>query len=137
MMHSFVLEVDGVRVATLLEVTGLSTETDVIEVKQQGADGTFVVKKLPGRPKASELTITRGLSEDRTFEQWMADVAHGGAAPRRDVSITVVDYEGQPEVRFVLAGAWPRRLEYDNFRADATESPVERLILVHEGLERA
>ena len=63
--------------------------------------------------------------------------AHGGAAPRRDVYITVVDYEGQPEVRFVLAGAWPRRLEYDNFRADATESPVERLVLVHEGLERA
>lgn len=135
--HAFALEVDGVRVATLTEVEGLSIESDVVEVKQTGADGRIVVRRLPGGPKAGEVTVSRGLSDDRTFEQWMSRVSLGGNAPGRDAVVVVVDHEGGAMATFTLAKAWPRRLEYDNLRSDATEPPVERLVLVHEGLTRA
>ena len=56
--HSFGLEVDGVVIKQISEVSGLKMEQDVIELKQNTSDGKYVIKKLPGRPKAGELTLT-------------------------------------------------------------------------------
>ena len=50
-------------------------EQDVIELKQNGPDGKYVIKKLPGRPKAGEVTLTRGLTGDNSFEKWVKDAA--------------------------------------------------------------
>ena len=30
-----------------------------------------MIKKLPGRPKAGEVTLTRGLTADTSFEDWV------------------------------------------------------------------
>src|SRR5215218_3381725 len=85
--HSFGLEFDGVTIKSITEVSGLKMEQDVIELKENSADGIYAIKKLPGRWKAGECTLTRGLSEDNSFEKWikdaqfgkMADVRKGGA----------------------------------------------------------
>ena len=58
--HSFGLEIDGVQIKPITEVSGLKMEQDVIELKQNGPDGKYVIKKLPGRRKAGEVTLTRG-----------------------------------------------------------------------------
>ena len=63
--HSFGLEVDGIVIKQITEVSGLKMEQDVIELKQNTADGKYVIKKLPGRPKAGEVTLTRGLTGDK------------------------------------------------------------------------
>lgn len=134
--HSFGLELDGVRVSMLTEVTGLTTERDVIELREGGADGNQVVRKLPGRPKSGEVTLVRGLTAEPTFEQWMDDVTADAAAARRNVAVLVLDRTGQRVATFTLTRAWPRRLEYAGLRAGATEPVTERLTLVHEGIER-
>jgi len=64
--HSFGLEMDGVMIKQISEVTGLKMEQDVIELKQNTADGKYMIKKLPGRPKAGEVTLTRGLTADNS-----------------------------------------------------------------------
>ena len=66
--HSFGLEFDGVQIKSITEISGLKMEMDVIELKENGADGKYVIKKLPGRWKAPEITLTRGLSEDNSFD---------------------------------------------------------------------
>ena len=71
--HSFGLEFDGVTIKSITEVTGLKMEQDVIELKQNGPDGKYVIKKLPGRWKAAEITLTRGLTADQSFEKWIKD----------------------------------------------------------------
>ena len=71
--HSFGLELDGVRVSMLTEVTGLGWERDVIEVRQ-GGDPDAPTRRLPGRLKPGEVTVTRGLSTDVAFE-----IPHPGA----------------------------------------------------------
>jgi len=134
--HHFGLEVDGVRVAMLTEVTGLATERDVIELRENGADGRAVVRKLPGDLEVGEVVVSRLLSADRTFEQWMDDVALDAAGARRNAAVVVFDRQGQPVATFTLAHAWPRRLEYTGLRADASELLTERLVLVHEGIDR-
>src|SRR5919109_3703259 len=101
--HSFGLEVDGVQIKQISEVTGLKMEQDVIELKQNTADGKYVIKKLPGRPKAGEITLTRGLTGDNSFEKWVKDSRFGKMGDaRKGGAIIVYDYEGFPLKRYRL-----------------------------------
>ncbi|WP_157769059.1 hypothetical protein [Pseudarthrobacter sulfonivorans] len=52
--------IDGIEVPRMVEVSGLKTTDEKIELKQQTKDGKYVARQLIGRPKAGELTITRG-----------------------------------------------------------------------------
>jgi len=132
--HSFGLEVDGVRVAMLTEVSGLGWERDVIEVRE-GGDPDATPRRLPGRMKPGEVTLSRGLTTDLTFEQWMRDPVPVGQ-PRRSVSIALFDAEGRAVARYHLEHAWPSKLAVTGLRSGGTEIALESLTLVHEGLER-
>ena len=93
--HSFGLEFDGVQIKSITEISGLKMEQDVIELKENGPDGKYVIKKLPGRWKAPEVTLTRGLSEDNSFDKWIKDSQFGKMADvRKGGAIIVYDYEG-------------------------------------------
>jgi phage tail-like protein len=132
--HSFGLEVDGVRVTMLTEVSGLAMERDVIEVREGAADGSSVTRLMPGRRKAGEVTLTRGLTSDRTFEHWVRDASLGAGAGA--VSIVVFDHEGQAVVTYALTRAWPRRLAIGGLKAGANEPLTEQLVLVYQSFER-
>ena len=128
------LELDGVRVSVFTEVTGLGWERDVIEVRE-GGDPDATTRRLPGRMKPGEVTLTRGLTTDLTFEQWMRDPVPVGQ-PRRSVSLAVFDTEGRAVARYHLENAWPSKLAVTGLRSGGTEIALESLTLVHEGLER-
>lgn len=49
--HSFGLEFDSVLIKQITEVSGLKMEQDVIELKQNTADGKYAIKKLPAVPR--------------------------------------------------------------------------------------
>jgi phage tail-like protein len=134
--HSFGIEIDGVVIKQIQEVTGLKMEQDVIELKQNTADGKYVIKKLPGRFKAGEVTLTRGLTEDNSFEKWiqasrfgkMGDARKGGA-------IIFYDFEGTAFKRVKLQNAWAKSLEYGTLKAGDTSVLTEKLVVTYEGLE--
>ena len=134
--HSFGLEVDGVQIKQISEVTGLKMEQDVIELKQNTPDGKYVVKKLPGRPKAGEVTLTRGLTADNSFEKWVKD-AHFGkmGQARKGGAIIVYDYEGVPIKRYKLTNAWPKSLEIGSLKAGDTSVLTEKLVVTYEQME--
>ena len=136
--HSFGLEVDGIVIKQISEVSGLKMEQDVIELKQNTADGKYVIKKLPGRPKAGEVTLTRGLTGDSSFEKWVKD-AHFGkmATARKGGAIIVYDYEGAALKRYKLTNAWPKSLEISTLKAGDTGVVTEKLVLTYELLEPA
>ncbi len=134
--HSFGLEIDGVVIKQISEVSGLKLEQDVIELKQNTADGKYVIKKLPGRFKAGEVTLTRGLTGDNSFEKWVKDSRFGkmGAA-RKGGAIIVYDYEGQAMKRYKLTNAWPKSLEIGSLKAGDTSVLTEKLVVTYENLE--
>ncbi|QFZ22283.1 phage tail protein [Saccharothrix syringae] len=134
--HSFGLEVDGVAIKQISEVSGLKMEQDVIELKQNTSDGKYVIKKLPGRPKAGEVTLTRGLTADNSFEKWVKD-AHFGkmGSARKGGAIIVYDYEGQPIKRYKLTNAWPKSLEIGSLKAGDTSVLTEKLVVTYEMME--
>lgn len=135
--HSFGLEFDGVVIKQITEVSGLKIEQDVIELKENSAtDGKYTVKKLAGRPKAGEITVTRGLTDDSSFEDWikkshfgkMTDARKGGA-------ILVFDFEGTELKRYEMLNAWPKSLEVSTLKAGDTSVLTEKLTITHEGLK--
>ncbi|ATW51861.1 phage tail protein [Streptomyces xantholiticus] len=136
--HSFGLEIDGVVIKQINEVTGLKMEQDVIELKQNTADGKYVIKKLPGRPKAGEVTLTRGLTADNNFEKWIKDARFGkmGTA-RKGGAIIVFDYEGQAIKRYTLVNAWPKSLEISSLKAGDTSVLTEKLVITYEQMDVA
>ena len=70
-------------------------EQDVIELKQNSPDGKYIIKKLPGRSKAGEVTLTRGADRDKSFEKWVKDSQFGKMGDvRKGGAIIVYDYEG-------------------------------------------
>ena len=134
--HSFGLEFDGVVIKQISEVSGLKFEQDVIELKQNTNDGKYVIKKLPGRFKAGEVTLTRGLTEDTSFEKWIDDSRFGkmGSA-RKGGAIIVYDFEGEPIKRYKLTNAWPKSLEIGSLKAGDTSFLTEKLVITCERLE--
>ena len=134
--HSFGLEFDGVAITSITEVSGLKMEQDVIELKQNGPDGKYVIKKLPGRWKAGECTLTRGLTEDTSFEKWVKDSQFGKMGDvRKGGAIIVFDYEGNPIKRYKFTNAWPKSLEIGSLKAGDTSVLTEKLVLTYERLE--
>lgn len=134
--HSFGLEVDGITIKQISEVTGLKMEQDVIELKQNTADGKYVVKKLPGRKKAGEVTFTRGLTGDNSFEKWVKDAQFGKMGNARKNGVVVVyDYEGHPIKRYKIMHAWPKSLEIGSLKAGDTSVLTEKLVVTYEEME--
>ncbi len=134
--HSFGIEIDGVVIKQIQEVSGLKLEQDVIELKQNTADGKYVIKKLPGRFKAGEITLTRGLTADNSFEKWVQDSRFGKmTAARKGGAVIVYDFEGSAIKRYKLKNAWPKSLEINTLKAGDTSVLTEKLVVTYEGLE--
>lgn len=134
--HSFGIEIDGVVIKQIQEVSGLKMEQDVIELKQNTSDGKYMIKKLPGRFKAGEVTLTRGLTADQSFEKWVKDSRFGkmGEA-RKGGAIIVYDFEGAALKRYKLTNAWPKSLEITTLKAGDTSVLSEKLVVTYESLD--
>jgi phage tail-like protein len=135
--HSYGLEVDGIQIKQISEVSGLKMEQDVIEIKQNSAsDGKYVIKKAPGRFKAGEVTFTRGLTDDNSFEQWVKDSRFGKMeSARKNGSVVIYDYEGKPLKRYTIKNCWPKSLEIGTLKAGDTSMLTEKLVVTYEELE--
>jgi phage tail-like protein len=136
--HSFGLEFDGITIKSITEVSGLKIEQDVIDLKQNTADGKFEVKRLPGRPKPGEVTLTRGLTADQNFSNWVKSSQFGKMKDaRKGGSIIIYDFEGAEIKRYRLVNAWPKSLEIGSLKAGDTSLLTEKLSVTYERIEVA
>jgi phage tail-like protein len=134
--HSFGLEFDGITIKSITEVSGLKMEQDVVEFKENTADGKFQIRRLPGRPKAPDITLVRGLTSDTSFDKWVQDSRIGKMTDvRKGGAIIVYDNENNAVKRYKLTNAWPKSLEIGSLKAGDTSYLQEKLILTCESIE--
>ena len=134
--HSFGLEFDGITIKSITEVSGLKIEQDVIEFKENTPDGKYQLRRLPGRPKAPDITLTRGLTSDNSFEKWVQNSRFGKMGDsRKGGAIIVFDFEGNAVKRYKLTTAWPTSLEVGTLKAGDTSYLSEKLVLTCESIE--
>jgi phage tail-like protein len=130
--HSFALEVDGVQITSIMQVDGLKLEQDVIEYKHNTVDGQYYIKQLPGRRKAPKITLTRGLTDNRGFHDWIKKSEFGQMpSARTKATIKVLDTTGAKTVRaYTLLNAWASSLEISSLKAGDTSVITEKLTVV-------
>ncbi len=95
-------------VAGVSTVSGLSQSSGPIAPEK---GGTSAIRKLPSRTEHGAITLERGLTQDRDFEDWAnaANAMGKGAAarvPRREVRIDLLNEAGQPAQRYFIHGCW-------------------------------
>jgi phage tail-like protein len=127
----FTVQIEGITAGPFVEVSGLGTETEVVEFREGGSND---VRKLPGRTKWPPIVLKRGFTGDRTLYDWATANATTGTVVRRSVLVTVHDAEGQPVARYHLEHAWPSKWMGPTLKASGNEVAIETLELVHEGL---
>jgi phage tail-like protein len=134
--HSFGIDVDGIVIKGITEISGLKWEQDVIDLKMNTPDGKYIHNKLPGRPKPADITVTRGLTSDNSFEKWV-ETCHFGmmADARKGASIIIFDYEGTEVKRYNLTNAWPKSLEIGAMKAGDTSVLTEKLVISCEEIK--
>ena len=131
---NFLLEIDGVAKAGFSEVTGLNTETNVIEYRE-GSDPNHM-RKLPGLEKFGNVTLKRGVTPDPELFKWHKAVLDGDILRDESMSIVLLDERRQEVVRWNLLNAWPSKWVGPDLKAGANEIAFESVEIVHEGVER-
>ena len=130
---NFLLEINGVQAAGFSEVTGLDSETDIIEYREGNEEIT--VRKLPGLRKFANVTLKRGLTSDLALWQWRQNVMNG-KIERQNVTITVNDESREKAVLWDLRDAWPSKWTGPELKANANEVAIETLEFCHEGITK-
>jgi phage tail-like protein len=131
--NAFTVTIDGIEVPRVIEVSGLKTEVDKIELKQQTKDGKYVVRQLIGRPKAGELTVTRGLTESSTVTDWLKKVMEGDVAgARKTAAVSLLDYKGETLKTYNFVNCWVKSVELNSLKAGATEQATEKFVICYD-----
>lgn len=131
--YGFTVTVDGIEVPRVIEVSGLKSEVDKIELKQQTQDGKYVVRQLMGRAKPGEITVTRGLTDSKTVSDWLKTVMEGDVAgARKTASVALLDYKGETVKTYNYDNCWVRSVEVNSLKAGATEQATEKFVICYD-----
>ena len=130
---NFLVEIDGIAHAVFSEVTGLESETAVIEYR---AGGENVVRKLPGLTKFGNIILRRGVTQDAELWNWRKNVVDGNI-DRRNGSIVLLDDKRNEVVRWNFHDGWICKWDGPAFNAKSNEVAIETIEIAHESLERA
>ena len=135
--YHFAIEIDGVAIAQFQEVSGITLEVDVIDLKENTKDGKFVLHKVPGNHKTPTIVLKRGKNASMDLFQWYQDVITGKIdKARKNGSIVLMGYDHQEVSRYNFVNAWPSKITTSALKAGANEIVTEEVTIVCEDLER-
>jgi phage tail-like protein len=129
---NFTVEVDGVTVAGFSEVSGLTSETDVVEYRTGPEDIT--VRKLPGLKKFTNIVLKRGFTASDELWKWRKTVMDG-ATERQSGTIVLRNEARDPAIKWTFREGWPSKWEGPAFNAKTSEVAIETLEIACEALE--
>ncbi|NJP68707.1 MULTISPECIES: phage tail protein [Streptomyces] len=133
--HNFGLQIDGVMVEYLAEVSGLSMEQDVITYQQNSANGPPVIRNLPGVKKNGTCTVVRGMTESPAFTQWINDsIAGDMGTARKNASIIMMDYQNTEVKRYNMRNAWCSKIDTSTVKAGDASALTETVTITFEEL---
>ena len=129
---NFQVEIDGVTKAGFSEVSGLTTDTNIIEYREGNEITT--VRKLPGLMKYNNIVLKRGWTSDQSLWNWRKQVIQG-STQRSSGAIVLLDEARKPALRWTFREGWPSKWEGPALNAKTSEAAIETLEIAHEGLE--
>ena len=82
--------------------------------------------------------LTRGLTDDTSFEKWIKDSRFGKMPDaRKSGAVVVYDHNNTALKRYTLTNAWRSKLEIGTLKAGDTSVLTEKLTVVYEQMAPA
>ncbi len=136
--YHFYVDIQGSGVVgAFRECSGLSSESQVIELKQADKKGETHIIKVPGTLKFSDITLKRGITSDLKMWQWRKKVEDGKVDEARcNGSIILFDQKNGEVARWNFKNGWPTKISGPSLNATGNDIAVEELVITHEYLER-
>jgi phage tail-like protein len=135
---------DGRYVAGISKVGALKRSTELVEHREGGDPSTS--RKSPGRTKFEAISLERGVTHDKEFEQWANKVWNFGSGLgaevslkdfRRNVILELYNEAGQPVLRYKVYRCWVSEYQaLPDLDANANAVAIQTLKLENEGWER-
>ena len=132
---NFQVKIDGIVVAGFSEVSGLTTDTNIIEYRE-GSENVGTVRKLAGLMKYNNIVLKRGWTADTKLWAWRKSVIDG-KTQRKTGSIVLLDESRSPALSWEFREGWPCKWEGPALNAKTSEVAIETLEIANEGIELA
>jgi phage tail-like protein len=140
----FRIKWDGRYVAGVSKVGALKRSTEIVEHREGGDPSTS--RKSPGRTKYEAITLERGVTHDKDFEQWANKVWNYGSGLgaesslkdfRKDLIIEVYNEAGQLAIAYRVYRCWASEYQaLPDLDANANAIAIQTLKIENEGWER-
>lgn len=140
----FLVKWDGKYVCGVSKVSALKRTTEVVEHREGGDPSTS--RKSPGRSKYEPITLERGVTHDKEFEQWANRVWNYGSGLglevslkdfRKDIIIELLNEAGQLVIAYKVYRCWVSEWQAAaDLDANANAVLIQMVKLENEGWER-
>lgn len=135
---------DAKYVAGVSKVSALKRTTEVVKHREGGDPSSS--RKSPGRTEFEAITLERGVTHDKEFEQWANKVWNYGSGLgsesslkdfRKDIIIEVYNEAGQLVLLYKLYRCWVSEFQaLPDLDANANAIAIQHIKLENEGWER-
>jgi phage tail-like protein len=142
--YKFRVKWDGRYVAGISKVGALKRTTEVVKHRDGGDPSSS--RKSPGRTEYEAITLERGVTHDKEFEQWANKVWNFGNGLgmeialkdfRKDILIEVYNEAGQPVLCYKIYRCWVSEFQAQaDLDANANAVLIQTIKLENEGWER-
>jgi phage tail-like protein len=142
--YKFRVKWDGKFVAGLNKVSALKRTTTPVTYREGGDPSTE--RKSPGQTKYDAITLERGVTHDKEFEQWVNKVWNYGSGLgsevslkdfRKDIIIEVYNEAGQLAIAYKVYRCWVSEFQaLPGLDATANAVAIQTIKLENEGWER-
>src|SRR5450755_3423316 len=132
---------DGKYVAGISKVSALKRTTEVVKHREGGDPSSS--RKSPGRTEYEAITLERGVTHDKDFEQWANKVWNYGAGLgsevslqdfRKDITIEVYNEAGQLATSYQVFRCWVSEFQaLPDLDANANAIAIQHIKLENEG----
>jgi phage tail-like protein len=135
--YHFSVEIDHTEIAQFSELSGITSEIDVIELKENTTGGKPVIKKLPGARKPPTITLKRAKNISTALWDWHYAMYQGKVSDaRRNGSIILNDFAQGEVARYNFTNGWVSKVNVGTLKAGANEVLMEECTIVCEDLQR-
>jgi len=135
---NFLVEIEGITpdstsvIGGFSEASGIGSHSDVIEFRVGNSNSVF---RIPGRSRAGNIILRKGLAAGDELHKWRASIERG-VQDTRSGSIILLDAEMKEKTRWNFFDAWPCRYEAPALDAAGESIAVETLELCVGRIER-
>jgi phage tail-like protein len=133
----FKIEVKGTSIATFQEVSGITSEMEVVTLKANDMLGKPIIKQMIGAMKPPTITLKRAADSSMDLWNWHKAAIDGDlVGARREGSIVQLDFTHQEVARYNFFDAWVSKLTATGMKAGDNTPSIEEVTIVCERLER-